>query len=173
MQPTTPPPQPATPVPAPPKPRNRRARLFLALAAGILSLLCLGGIGVIISLYDEATEIKRTSPDVVVSSYLRAYLINRDDQQASLFTCKSGANLAQVSNLRDELVAREKEFDVSVSVNWGALAVAANGSSRSVTTELTIVGSANGQPVSQRTEPWRFELIEEDGWRVCGAAKVS
>jgi hypothetical protein len=46
--------------PKPPRKRgrlqSRRARLALALGAGMMALLCLGGVGVFIALYDEATE---------------------------------------------------------------------------------------------------------------------
>ena len=144
------------------------------MGAGILALLCLGGIGVAISLYDEATKIERTQPDVVVSSFLRSYLLNRSDEEAALYTCGSGANLDAIANLRTELVKREKEFDVVVNVNWGTLAVSGSGDGRrSVSTDLTIAGISEGQQISQRTETWTFGVVDEDGWRVCDATKVS
>ncbi|MDT5031284.1 MAG: hypothetical protein QOC94_1455, partial [Actinoplanes sp.] len=62
------------------KPRNRRLRLWLAMGLGIVVLLCLGGVGVAISLYDGATKIQRSEPDAVADSFLRAYLVNRDDK---------------------------------------------------------------------------------------------
>lgn len=139
-----------------------------------MALLCLGGIGVFISLYDEATEIKRTAPDAVVDGFLRAYLVNRNDEQAALFTCKTGADLAAVAALRGEAVSREKSFDVNVNVSWSTLAVSGAGEdSRSVTTDLVIAGSSNGNSISRRSETWRFALKNEDGWRVCSAGKVS
>ncbi|HTF12102.1 MAG TPA: hypothetical protein VK659_28420 [Asanoa sp.] len=64
----------------------RPLRLILMVIAGVLTLLCLGGVGVGINLYDEATAIDRENPDVVVSSYLRAYLVDRDDAAAKLYT---------------------------------------------------------------------------------------
>ncbi|OJF13897.1 hypothetical protein BG844_12715 [Couchioplanes caeruleus subsp. caeruleus] len=143
------------------------------MAAGILSLICLGGVGVFISLYDEATQIKRTAPDAVVSSYLRAFLVNRDDGEAALFMCKTTSDLSGMTALRAEMVDRERVFDVTVSVNWGTLTVSGEGDRRDVSTELTIAGSADGQSISQRTESWRFGVVDQDGWRVCGAAKVS
>lgn len=136
-----------------------------------MALLCLGGVGVFISFYDEATKIERTAPDAVVDSFLRAYLVNRDDQQASLFTCKSGPDLEAVTALRNETVQREKEFDVTVSIGWSSLAV--SGDQRSVSTDLTISGSSAGNAISRRSETWQFSLVDEDGWRVCGANKIS
>ena len=52
------------------KPRARRARLILAIVGGTMALLCLGGVGIFIAVYDKATEIKRTAPDAVVDNFL-------------------------------------------------------------------------------------------------------
>src|SRR5690242_8005353 len=93
------------------------------MLAGIVSLLCLGGVGVFIASYDEATKIERTSPDAVVDQFLRAYLVNRDDKEASLFTCKSDPDLSGVSALRTELTQREAKFSVNVNVSWSSLTV--------------------------------------------------
>jgi hypothetical protein len=143
------------------------------MAAGILALLCLGGVGVFISFYDEATKIERTAPDAVVDSFLRAYLVNRDDEEAALFTCKSGANLAAVSALRAELIKRETDFSVSVNVSWSSLTVSGTEEGkRTVATDLIIAGSSGGDALSRRSESWSFDLIDQDGWRVCGAREV-
>jgi hypothetical protein len=144
------------------------------MVAGVIGLLCLGGVGVAVSLYDDAAKIDRSQPDVVTDSFLIAYMVNRDDKEAKLFTCDS-ANLANISALREEIIAREKEFDVKVSVSWGALARAAVGQGQEdVTTQLTISGSANGQVSSSRNEDWRFRVIDQSGsWRLCDATKVS
>lgn len=166
----------AQPVPAPPvaKPPNRRLRLWLAMGVGILALLCLGAAGVVVSLYDGATAIKRTAPDAVVDSFLRAYLVDRDDQEVALYTCKSGADLTAIAALRTEFVNREKQFDVKVNVSWGALTVSGGGTDkRSVSTDLIISGSKNGETQSRRTETWAVGVIDQDGWRVCSASKTS
>ena len=156
----------------PQKPRNRRTRLILVMIAGIVGLLCLGGVGVAISVYDDATKIDRSDPDTVADSFLIAYLVNRDDKAAQLFTCES-ADLTNLNALREQLVAREKKFNVKVSVSWGALARAAVGPGQEdVSTELTISGSTNGQVSSSRNEEWRFRVVDSGGsWRVCNASK--
>ncbi|GLY97069.1 hypothetical protein [Actinoplanes sp. NBRC 103695] len=176
-EPSSPPTQPTPAVPlqgAPPPPAkhpNRRARLILAMIAGIAALLCLGGLGVAVSLYDDATEIKRDAPDAVVDSFLRAYLVDRDDKQAELFMCEAQPKLAAISALRDENVKREKDFGVSVGVSWSSLLISGSGSQRLVTTDLTIAGRRDGQTQSRRTETWSFHLVDNEGWRVCGANK--
>jgi hypothetical protein len=144
------------------------------MGAGILALLCLGGIGVFISFYDEATKIERSEPDAVVDQFLRAYLVNRDDKEAELFTCRSGLDLTAISALRTQLIEREKEFDVTVSVSWSTLTVSgAEEGRRSVATDLIIAGSSGGNSLSRRSEAWSFALVDDDGWRVCSTAKVA
>ncbi len=170
------PPEPgaSTPPGEPPKRRNRRLRLWLALGAGVLSLLCLGGAGIAVLLYDEETKVERAEPDQVTSSFLRAYLGNRNDEETALYTCSSGARLDQLAALRAEIINREKRFGSSVSVVWESLIVGpVSGNATSVSVDLVIAGSKNGAQTSSRTEPWSFELTDQNGWRVCGATKRS
>jgi hypothetical protein len=144
------------------------------MGAGIIALFCLGGVGVFVSFYNEATKIERSAPDAVVDQFLRAYLVNRDDKEASLFTCKNGSGLSPISALRTQLIEREQEFDVTVTVGWSTLTVSGSGEERrSVATDLLIAGSSGGNSLSKRTESWSFGLIDEGGWRVCSTAKVS
>jgi hypothetical protein len=153
---------------------NRRLRLWLAMAAGIVALLCLGGAGVVVSLYDSATEIKRTSPDAVVDGFLRAYLVNRDDKETALYTCKTAPNLTALADLRSGFINRERKFAVKVTVSWSSLRVSGTGENdRSVATDLIISGTKNGETLSRRMESWTFDVVDEDGWRVCNTAKVS
>lgn len=169
-----PPGPPPAPAPGGPVPRGRRLRLILAVVGGVLALLCLGGVGIAFILYDDATKINRSEPDAVVDSYLRAYLVDRDDDQASLFSCDRPHGLAALTTLRNEAVRRETEFMVKVNVSWASLTVRDTDQNvREVEVPLTIAGVAQGQVQSRRTESWRFELVDEDGWRVCAASKVS
>ena len=176
VQPTNPPAQPAVPPPtpapaaAPPKPRNRRTRLILAMVGGILALLCLGGVGVFISFYDEATKIERTAPDAVVDGFLRAYLVNRDDEQASLFTCKSGRDLARLDAFRTDIQSREQRFSIAVRVDWTSLTVSNDNGKTTVSTDIRRAISDGSE---RTTDRWEFLMVEEDGWRVCGAVPVT
>jgi hypothetical protein len=144
------------------------------MGLGLMLLLCLGGVGVFVSLYDGATKIKRSAPDAVVDSFLRSYLVNRDDKEVALYACKSGADFAQLAVLRNDLVGREKNFNVKVNVTWGTLTVSGSGNQqRSVATDLIIAGTSEGVTQSRHTESWTFGVRDQDGWRVCSAAKIS
>jgi hypothetical protein len=156
------------------KTRNRKMRLWLAIGAGVVALLCLGGVGVAVSLYDNATKIDRASPDQVTSSFLRAYLVNRNDKDASLFICKSGAQLNSIAALRADMISRERRFGTVVGTSWESLTVAdSSNGTKSVIVDLAISGSLQGRQVSSHSERWSFRLVDSDGWRVCSAAKLS
>ncbi|WFE98356.1 hypothetical protein [Micromonospora sp. WMMD987] len=168
----TPPDQstPPAPLPEPQRP-PRRLRTVLTVVAGVLALLCVGGGVAGYVLYDRATTPDRSAPDVVVDSYLREFLVNENDTRAGLLACKN-ADLVAVEALRDELKQRQIRFDVVVRVSWGPLATIKTSEGESVTTTLTIAGSANGQQRSSRRENWTFDVRDvQDGWRVCRAYK--
>jgi hypothetical protein len=152
---------------------GRRLRLVLAVVAGVAALLCLGGVGIVYVLYDDATKIDRGTPGAAVDNYLRAYLVNRDDTQAALFRCKSPGDLNALAALRTELLDREKNFNVHVTVSWSSLTIKNASDGRgAVETGLIISGASAGQTRSRRTENWTFGVVDEDGWRVCDAAKL-
>ncbi|GID31469.1 hypothetical protein [Paractinoplanes brasiliensis] len=169
--PTTPPPG-VPEVEAAPvkKPRNRRLRLWIALGAGVVALLCLGGVGVAVLLYDEETKIERAEPDAVADSFLRAYLVNRDDQRTTLYQCKSGGNFQEIAEYRSDVVSREKQFSVGIAVTWTTFTVQTNGTRSEVETDLIKTASNQSGRV---TDTWRLSLVDEDGWRVCGATQIS
>ncbi|MDI6105003.1 hypothetical protein QLQ12_41105 [Actinoplanes sp. NEAU-A12] len=150
--------------------QSRRARLVLALTGGFLALLCLGGVGAFFVLYEEATEIKRTAPDAVVDSFLAAFLVSRNDQEAALYRCTSEEDLTPIVQFREDVVRREKEFSVGISVTWSSLQVSIDGSSGTVTTDLT--RTISGQ-AGRDSSTWKFSIVDQDGWRVCGAKQTS
>ncbi|MGK5679618.1 Rv0361 family membrane protein [Actinoplanes sp. URMC 104] len=149
---------------------NRRLRLWLAMGAGVLALLCLGGVGVAVLLYDEETKIERAEPDAVADNFLRAYLVNRDDARAALYQCRSGGDFQQIAAYRADVLAREKQFTATIAVTWKTIAVRTNGANAEAETDL--VKTTSSQP-GRVTDTWRLNLVDEDGWRVCGATQTS
>lgn len=166
------PPAPAGPPPATTAvvPRNRRLRLVLALVGGIMALLCVGGVGIVVYLYDDATKIDRSAPDAAVDNYLRAYLVDRDDTQAALFRCNApGADLAQLEAYRADIQTREQQFSTSIRVTWSSLTVTTDGVQNKVSTDLRRAIADGSERVSDR---WQFSVVDEGGWRVCGAVRM-
>lgn len=156
----------------PATPRARKARLVLLMVGGLVALLCVGGAGVAFVAYRDATEPDRSSPDVAVSNYLRAYLVARNDVQTRQYVCDS-PDLSAVERLRSEMDRREAEFNVSVNVTWGPLSITELGEAeRNVRVELTIASFAEGQSRARRDETWEFRTVDNEGWRVCGARKL-
>jgi hypothetical protein len=135
-----------------------------------MALLCLGGVGVFVSVYDKATEIKRSAPDAVVDSFLRAYLVDRDDKEAALYQCKSGGDFSKVSAFRSDIVSREGQYSISIVVSWTSLTVASGGGQTTVTTDIRRTISDGSERTS---DTWRFVMVDQDGWRVCGATQLS
>jgi hypothetical protein len=142
---------------------------MLALTGGLLVLLCVGGVGAFVVLYDEATEIKRTEPDAVVDSFLAAFLVTRDDQETALYQCKAGGDLSQINEFRSDTLSRETEHSVKISISWSSLDVNVNGGSGTVSADLTRTISGQG---GRDSSSWQFAVIDQDGWRVCGATRT-
>jgi hypothetical protein len=168
----TPPGRPTSgPVPAgAPATTRRRLRPVFAVLAGVLALLCIGGLGAAYLVFDGAGGPDRSAPDVVVDNYLRAYLVDRDDARAEQYVCREGPDLAEVRALRDDIQAREQRYAVRVVVTWSSLRVEPAGNGRAVTTEVRRTISDGTERAQDR---WRFEVVERDGWRVCAAHRVS
>ncbi|MEU9828296.1 hypothetical protein [Micromonospora chersina] len=167
----TPPEQlaPPAPAPAPVRPK-RRLRTVLAVVAGVLALLCVGGAAVGFVLYDRATAPDRSSPEVVVANYIQAFFEDRNDTKAGEFTCDGDADLGDLKLLREDLVAREGRFGAEISVGWEALSVQQQGDLAIVQVDLVISAFVDGISQSDR-QGWRFETQHRDGWRVCMAKR--
>lgn len=139
------------------------------LVAGALALLCTGGAGVVFVAYRDATEPDRSSPDVAVSNYLRALLVERNDVRADLYTCGDDAGLAAIRTYRQDVEALERQHSMRIVVSWGSLVIQEIQGRTTVTTEIS-------RTISDGSESdwanWRFELADEDGWRVCGATRL-
>ncbi|BCB80351.1 hypothetical protein GCM10022251_04880 [Phytohabitans flavus] len=147
----------------------RTGRLVLMLIAGALVLLCAGGAGVALVAYRDATEPDRSSPDVAVDNYLRAFLVDRNDTRAQLYACRTSAQLTVMDALRRDIEAREAEHSIKIMVSWGSLTVDERAGRSDVTVEVRRA-IADGSESDRQT--YRFDVVDENGWRVCGAYRV-
>ncbi|MEU8125686.1 hypothetical protein AB0B68_00545 [Micromonospora sp. NPDC049049] len=161
------PPAPATPAPQPPR---RRTRTVLTVVAGVLALLCLGGIATAVVWYNRASTPDRSTPDVVVANYIQSFLADRNDARASEFVCQSDLDLDALRLLRDDLVGREVRYSAKISTSWEGFAVQEQGDSANVEVDLILSAFVDGISQSDR-QRWRFETRHEDGWRVCKAER--
>lgn len=141
----------------------------------VLVVVATAGIGaasasvIALRAYDEATKIDRTTPSVVVREYVEAYLVRRDDQRAGLFVCGSPLRLDDITTLRSQLLGEERAGGVTTQVVPARLTESNGG--RLVTAELKI-NQGGGLHTDRRTQYWQFTMVDEDGWRVCGAEQL-
>ncbi|WP_203717468.1 hypothetical protein [Asanoa siamensis] len=137
--------------------------------AGVVALLCLGGVGVGINLYDEATAIDRGEPDVIVDNYLRALLQERNEVRAESLECSQDSELEPIRAFRADVQRREEGFGITIFVSWGPLTVTNADNDRLVSFELT----RTIQGAERSTQDWQMRVIDDGGWKVCGAQPVS
>lgn len=162
---------PPTVAPAPQRPR-RRVRTVLAVIAGVLAAMCLGGGVVGYLVYDRATTPDRSAPDVVVDNYLRAFLVDRNDVRANLFVCEGSQGLGQLRQLRADLTAREEEFETEFAVSWGPLQEAQAGKEAVVRVDLTISALVDGNRQTDR-QSWSFTTRLSEDWLVCSGTRIN
>ena len=121
--------------------------------------------GSLLLTYHEATKIDRSNPEVVLIRYLDATFERKDPAMASLYTCSKPEGLAPLNAMQADLVKREKDFAVTISVTNGVMAQDQN----AITTTLTMEAFKDGARNARWTESWRFRMMDEEGWRVCEA----
>lgn len=141
---------------------------MLVIGAIVVGIAGVWAAGMALFAYNEATKIDRSDPEVVTDEYLRAALVHKDQVGAQLYSCSDQAKLDSIRALRDDLDKRERDFGVSIVVTWGAY----ERSGADLSTALTIVAIKDGNEQSSSEQRWRFTLIDDDGWWVCGAEKV-
>jgi hypothetical protein len=159
------------PTPAP-RSRGRTLRIVLASVLGALAVLCVGGLGTGYLLYRKVSEPDRSTPGVVVRQYVNATLNDRDDSRARLFTCRNSSGLAPVRALRDDNESKEKQFNVTISVNPEGFDTRQSGDNATVDVKLRLSVSTNGT-FQEQIQSWRFTLKRESGWRVCSGEKLA
>jgi hypothetical protein len=160
------------PAPNPPARRRRNWRLILVVILGTLSVLCSGGSVAGYVWYSQGTAPNRSTPDVAVRQYLQATFGDRDESQAGVFTC-GRPSLAEVQTALTDIKDRESRFSIKIVVGWEGFSTNEQGKNATVKVHILIrVPEANGS-TSESIDPWIFTTVDEDGWRVCGAHKVS
>ncbi|MFI7021203.1 hypothetical protein [Micromonospora sp. NPDC049900] len=158
---------PPSTAPAPPQPRRRLRKVLMVITGAVAALCLTGGITGFV-LYDRATTPDRSTPAAVVDNYLRAFLVDKNDVRADLFTCDGGTNLEQLGDLRSDLGAREERFGTALWVSWEELQVTKNGNNAEVRVDVTFSAQVDGLRQTDR-QSWMFATQLRDDWRVCSA----
>ncbi|MBQ1024444.1 hypothetical protein KBX00_08650 [Micromonospora sp. C95] len=153
--------------PAPRQPR-RRLRTVLTVVAGVVAALCLAGGVVGYLVYDRAVTPDRSTPAVVVDSYLRSYLVDQNDVRSRLFSCDGVTEFDALRRLRDDLAAREQRFATTMWVSWERFQVIRVDDSAEVRVDLTFTAEVDGIRQSDR-QAWTFTTRFNEDWRVCSA----
>jgi hypothetical protein len=154
--------QPGPPFMPPPFPQRRPRRtisrnklLLIILAVVGVFVLVAGGVGFV--LYNRATEINRSTPTVAVDQFLGAAFVDKDNDRVRLFACPQWTE--------DRTREIQGRFDPEVKVTWGSIVVQSRQGHQAVAIarmRLVFQGFVDFQD-------WRFEVVEDNGWRVCSA----
>jgi hypothetical protein len=151
---------PHEPPPPPPPPRRARTisrgRLTLIILV-VGGLLLIAGAGTAFLLYNRATELDRSTPTIAVDQFVRAVFFDKDDDRVKLFTCPQWTT--------ERTAEVQGRFDPEVRVSVASLAVQSRQEHQAVVAarmRLAIQDFVDFQD-------WRFEVVEDNGWRVCAA----
>jgi hypothetical protein len=126
------------------------AFLGLILVAGTVALI----------LFDRATALDRSTPTVVVGQFLVASFDDRDTRRVALFVCEQ---LQPQQALEDTVGG----IDPNLSVSWGDFSTDQSGDTATVIAQLRFRHDQGGASYSS-VQQWRFSMVDQDGWRVCG-----
>jgi hypothetical protein len=141
------------------------------IAVVVAAVVVAAGIGVgswALIGYNELTRIDRSEPEVVTDEFLRAALVRKDAAGTDLYVCSDQSGIEPIKALRRDLDRRERDFGVVIEATWGAY----DREGDSLTTEVTITARKNNAVESKNDERWRFTLVNDGGWRVCGAERI-
>lgn len=136
-------------------PKGRWLLPVLILVAGLAAV---GGVAGLI-LYNDATRPDRHDPEVTVRQFLTAVFVEEDLARVGLFVCED-LDAAEASAQARNLV------DPDAVPSWDT-----------VVTDERVDGRAQvsirmrfrypGELAASGQEQWVFNLIDDDGWRVC------
>ncbi|HEY2793051.1 MAG TPA: hypothetical protein VGJ28_11865 [Micromonosporaceae bacterium] len=150
-----------------------RSPLWLAIAVGVVSLLCVAGLGVGYEYYNKSTAPNRSSPDVVVDNYLQAVLVNQSDSEAAQYVCQRPANASALKAFRNQFVSRETSLGGTATFTWQVGAVRRSGRQASVDATVFVVTSGGSSLPGKSVHEWAFETVDQSGWRVCAAIQLN
>jgi hypothetical protein len=134
----------------------RRSRLRAVLTTALVAFVLLVGFGAFL-LINVISGSDRSTPEVAIRQFLQAAIVDHNISRAQSYTCdghQAAAIAAKFHNIDDPLV----------HVTWGVSSVNTNGDSAEAIVEVDFEFEQHIDP-----QQWRFELLQQGGWRVCDA----
>ena len=143
-------------------PRSHRLRNLLLIVVAFVVVLGAVGAGTLFYLYDKATAIDRSTPEVVVDQFLRATLVQRDPNRVALFICQQWSTQEANDDVRPPA-------NPNVDVSWGNYETDRVGAAADVSVRVYLSVESNG--FQESIQSWTLHLEDQDGWRVCDVTK--
>ncbi|MEV6489501.1 hypothetical protein AB0M20_12855 [Actinoplanes sp. NPDC051633] len=109
-------------------------------------------------------------PETVLRAYVQATLSTNDSAAAATVTCRE-PNLTSMQDWQLDLSQRRQRFALpALAADVTSYQSVATGRRVNATADVAVTLMTNGQPQERVTRPFRFTLVSENGWKVCGAA---
>ncbi|GAA3274958.1 hypothetical protein Dvina_03060 [Dactylosporangium vinaceum] len=169
-------PQPGPPPPPraakDPKQRKRTRRTVLWTLLGILVFVLLSGVGFGIIYYDKATKPNTDTPDAALEGFLDARFNGARPERVQQLICRS-PNLGEFDELVKVLEASKAQPDEAIEAHASALDFKYPSKDKTeIETDLVLTSGPQNH-ASFAKERWHFDVVREDGWRVCGAHRLN
>ena len=141
-------------------PNRGRAPLIFAVI-GVLIALAAGGVYV----FRQTTAPPPRTPEQTVTEFLSAIFLAADAQRAEGVVCQSWSG--------EDAVARTlKEIPTDAHVSWDGLNIVSQSETK-VTVRARLGLRLRDDNKPSAFEQWRFNLVQENGWRVCEARPLT
>ncbi|WP_433082786.1 hypothetical protein ACQP1P_02755 [Dactylosporangium sp. CA-052675] len=164
------------PPPPPPAkdPRQRKLarRTVLWTLLGIAAFVCLSGIGLGIIYYNKVTKPNTDTPGGALEGYLDARFNGARPERVQQLICRS-PNLSEIDELVSVLEASKAQSAGAIKANASALDLKYPSEDKAEIETDLVLASGPQNYASVARERWRFDLVHEDGWRVCGAHRLN
>jgi len=150
----------ARPGPPPARPKPARTPQIFAIIGVVVALAAA-------SLYlftkDEAPA--RLTPEQAVGEFLSGVFLSADPARVSPVVCASW-------NPSDAISRTTGAVEAGAHVSWDEIAIVSSSDARASATARLGIRLRDDTGVSVRRK-WRFNLVDEDGWRVCDARPLT
>jgi hypothetical protein len=107
-----------------------------------------------------------------VQQYVQVALVQRDAARARALACRA-PEVQDIDGLRNEIVQREQQLGVRITVFTGAMTVSRqDGAGAAVRTDVSVSIRDEAGRTSIASSAFQFMVVQESGWRVCSAARL-